>query len=122
MASISGMDLEIEITSNKVLTFHSPSRGRTEEDAVAQATVRSFGAINDVAAVYVDAGPSGMTVWVFVDREQYDDALMDRLLDEEMKVLSCFPDQVVSFKYLPAPGRSQLRDVVGKDARLVFRR
>ena len=122
MASVPGKHWDIGILDDAVVTWRSSVDECTEEESVADSTVRAFSTIKDVAEVYIDTGEDGMTVWVFIDGDEYDDGLMDRLLGEEVGVISRSPDQVMTFRYVPTARHLPHREVVGRDATLVFRR
>jgi hypothetical protein len=55
----------------------------------------------EVNSMYILKFPQVIEVLVFLDQEQYDDGLMDQLLDQEIIILERFPDQLFDFRYLP---------------------
>jgi len=57
--------------------------------------------IDQVQAIYGQDLPEVYNVYVLLNHDRYDEALMDRLLDQEEFVLDLHPDSFLQFYYLP---------------------
>jgi hypothetical protein len=81
----------------------------------------AYGKFDRIQAIYAQKTPEAFNVFVFVNSESYDDALMDRLLDKEIELLKAYPDILFDFKYPPV-AYVQPADYVPSDATLIFHR
>ena len=57
--------------------------------------------IEQIHAIYVQDVPQVYNVFVLLRQDEYDDELMDDLLDREAEILELNPDRLFSFQYLP---------------------
>ncbi len=60
-----------------------------------------FYSIEPVQAVYIQLLPEAHNVLVFLNQKYYDEALMDRLLEQESDLLDQYPEILFNFHYLP---------------------
>jgi hypothetical protein len=83
--------------------------------------VAKYAPVQEVSAIYTDRYLDERLVFVLLSNEQYDDTLMDRLLDKQFEIEDVYPDLVLSFRYIPLLGQAK-RSLVGKQSKLIFER
>lgn len=88
--------------------------------AIEQTIVAEYAAIPQVALIYSDRYLDEHVFTMFITGHQYDDAVMDALLDREMSLLNRFAPRPMTFYYLPYPPHSPRREMVRETARLIF--
>jgi hypothetical protein len=60
-----------------------------------------FKQIPKVATIYLEKSPAELVFFCFLDHDQYDDHMMDQLLDLEWELRKDFPDQIFDIHYMP---------------------
>lgn len=85
-----------------------------------QAVVGEFANVPEVALIYSDRFRSEYTFFVFVRGDQYNDVLMDALLDRELRLVKRFAPLPVTFHYLPYLTGAPRRELIRQEARLIF--
>jgi len=85
-----------------------------------QAVVSEFATLPEVALVYSDRFRSEYTFSVFVRGDQYNDVLMDAMLDRELRLVNRFAPLPIMFHYLPYVPGTLRREMVRQAARLIF--
>jgi len=83
--------------------------------------LRRFVPIQEVDAIYTGRYLDECRITVLLSSEVYDDALMDRLLENEYEIHNTFPHLVLSFTYAPFLGRER-SNFVHPSSRLIFNR
>ncbi len=105
--NVSFVELQTETTSG--YQFH-----------LEQAVVGEYAAVAEVAFIYSDRFRSEYVFTIFIRGEQYNDALMDTLLDHELRLVKRFAPLPLSFHYLPYVPGAVRRELVRQAARLIF--
>ncbi len=88
--------------------------------AIEQAIVAEYATIPQVALIYSDRYLDEHVFMLFIIGNQYDDAVMDALLDREISLLNRFGPRPLTFCYLPYSPHSPRREMVRETARLIF--
>lgn len=57
--------------------------------------------IPEVHQIYLEAADASLVYWIFTNETAYDDALMDRLIDQEITIMKAFPQTLFGFHYIP---------------------
>ena len=57
--------------------------------------------VDRVQAIYVQNLPEVYNVFMFLNQDHYEDDLIDRLLDQEAKILDLYPSILFHFHYFP---------------------
>lgn len=83
--------------------------------------LRRFIPIPEVDAIYTGRYLDECRVTVLLSSEVYDDALMDRLLENEYEIHDTFQHLVLSFTYMPFLGRER-SNFVHPSSKLIFNR
>lgn len=78
-------------------------------DTIEFAIYSRFYDIDQVHAIYVQDLPEVYKVFVTLAQKQYDDELMDTLLDLEAEIMDLYPDQLFHFHYWPLLDEEQPR-------------
>ena len=91
------------------------------ETTVEAEIVAKYAPVQEVSAIYTDRYLDERLVFVLLSNEQYDDTLMDRLLDKQFEIEDVHPDLVLSFRYVPLLGQAK-ESLVGKQSKLIFER
>ncbi len=91
------------------------------EREVKWAIVEKFRNIEKVTAIYIQEYRRELQVIILLGIEEYDDELMDDLLDLEYDLHQEFHDPILSFSYIPRIYANR-RDVVHPKALLIFER
>ncbi len=94
----------------------TPERKRLNEDVVEE-----FEEVPEVVALYTDRFRTENVFTILTSGAEYDDALMEILLDHELALLKRFPTRCLAFHYLPndVAGSHQL---ISSSARKIFNR
>jgi hypothetical protein len=107
--------------------WREPSALRSEAEmpqqqhlAIEQAIVAEYVTIPQVALIYSDRYLEEYVFTLFIIGNQYDDAVMDALLDREMSLLNRFAPKPLTFYYFPYSSNSPRREMVRETARLIF--
>jgi len=79
----------------------------------------AFTDVREVEAIYVERQSGALAITVLLSSQQYDEALMDELLDIEYGVRQTTTDQVLSFRYIPVLGRDR-EEFVSPSAEVLF--
>jgi hypothetical protein len=77
------------------------------EAKLIQEVGRRFKQVSKVASIYLENSYPGMIFFCFLDHDQYDDRLMDQLLDIEWGLYAEFPRQKFDVHYLPLFAKDQ---------------
>lgn len=77
-----------------------PLFSNAAESAEQSILMRCLG-VDQVQAIYIQSLPRVINVWVLLQQDRYDDALMDSLLDLEGEILDQYPDHLFEFHYMP---------------------
>ena len=86
-------------------------------------TVARFSAIPQVAYIFMDVIQSAPLLSVFVEGEQYDDAVMDQLLDVESAIQDQFAASLhLTFSYVPYTLNRNPRPALRDSAQCIFER
>jgi hypothetical protein len=88
--------------------------------AIEQAVVGEYAPIPQVALIYSDRYLDEHVFTLFVTGNQYDDAVMDALLDREIAILKRFAQVPLTFHYIPYSQSALRREMVRETARLIF--
>jgi len=91
------------------------------ETALEAEIVAKYAPMPEVSAIYTDRYLDERLVFVLLSNEQYDEPLMDRLLDKQFEIEDVHPDLVLSFRYIPLLGQAK-ESLVGKQSKLIFER
>jgi hypothetical protein len=83
--------------------------------------VAKYVPIQGVSAIYTDRYQDERLIFVLLSTEQYDDALMDRLLDKQFEIEDVHPDLALYFRYMPLLGQAK-ESLVGRQSKLIFER
>lgn len=83
--------------------------------------VAKYAPVQEVSAIYTDRYLDERLVFVLLSNEQYDDTLMDRLLDKQFEIEDVHPNLVLSFRYMPLLGQAK-KSLVSKQSKLIFER
>ena len=87
---------------------------------VEQAVLGEFAAVPEVALIYSDRFRAEHLFTLFVQGDEYDDALMDRLLDRELRLIKRFASRPMMFHYLPHVPNGSRHELMRETARLIF--
>ena len=79
-----------------------------------------FATVPEVALIYSDRFRLEYTFSVFVRGDQYNDVLMDAMLDRELRLVNRFAPLPIMFHYLPYVPGTLRREMVRQAARLIF--
>jgi len=82
---------------------------------------RKFSKIKKVKSIYVQRYREEIQILVLLSTNQYDDDLMDTLLDIEYDIRKMFPEIVFEFFYPPA-GISEKKDFIHPQAECIYMR
>lgn len=85
-----------------------------------QAVVGEFATVPEVALIYSDRFRSEYTFSVFVRGDQYNDVLMDAVLDRELRLVKRFAPLPIMFHYLPYVPGTFHRELIRQAAKLIF--
>jgi hypothetical protein len=86
-------------------------------------TVARFSAIPQVAYIFFDVIQAAPLFSIFVEGEQYDDAVMDQLLDVESAIQDQFATLLpLAFNYLPCTLNRNPRQALRDSAHCIFDR
>ncbi len=88
--------------------------------AAEQRAVVEFGVVQEVAQIYSDQIKAEQVFIVFVRGDKYNDALMDRLLDRELRLLNNFQLHPITVHYFPYKTETSNRSLVRESAKLIF--
>ena len=66
-----------------------------------QSILIRYQGVDQVQAIYIQRLPTVSNVFVLLQQDRYDDALMDSLLDLEGEILDQYPDRLFEFHYMP---------------------
>ncbi len=108
------------------IASHESSAWRAEVDIsqqqllVEQAVVAEYAAIPEVALIYSDRYLDEHVFTLYITGDQYDDAVMDLLLDREIGLLKRFASKPLTFHYLPYTSSSTRREMIRETAKLIF--
>lgn len=94
-----------------------PEEPEISTEEIQLVVVGKFAPIEAVAAVYFDWKLEALSFKILLDRDRYDNQLMDELLDREIEVLESFPEKVFDFSYLPTGSKEYF---VSPQSRLVY--
>ena len=106
---------------HECIGFESALRQVDVETTVEAEIVAKYAPVQEVSAIYTDRYLDERLVFVLLSNEQYDDTLMDRLLDKQFEIEDVHPDLVLSFRYVPLLGQAK-ESLVGKQSKLIFER
>lgn len=81
-----------------------------------------FYVIDQVHAIYVQDLPEVYKVFVILAQKQYDDELMDTLLDLEAEIMDLYPDRLFHFHYWPLLDAEQPRLVARNAVQILSRK
>jgi hypothetical protein len=85
-----------------------------------QQAVIEFGAVSEVALIYSDSFKAEQMFMVFVKGDQYNDALMDKLLDRELQLLDALQSRPIAVHYFPYTAETSPRSLIRESAKLIF--
>ena len=85
-----------------------------------QQAVIEFGAVSEVALIYSDSFKAEQMFMVFVKGDQYNDALMDKLLDRELRLLDAFQSRPIAVHYFPDTPETSPHSLIRESAKLIF--
>jgi len=85
-----------------------------------QAVVSEFGAVPEVSLIYSDHFRAERIFTIFVEGDQYDDNLMDHLLDRELRLVKRFSPRPITFHYQPYIPSASHRELIRESAQLIF--
>lgn len=80
----------------------------------------AFSDMPAVEAIYTENFPGKVEITILISGEQYNETLMDELLDIEYNIHNDIPDIFLSFRYLPQLNRKP-EECISPSARLVFK-
>lgn len=83
-------------------------------------TAEAFAAVPRVMFIYHHLACMTDTFSIFTEGDQYDDSLMDELLDVEWELIKEFPE--AAFNYIPAIGGEIPSGCIRKYARCIYER
>ncbi len=103
-------------------TLTAPTEETSSEQQLQleQAVVSEFGAIPEVALIYSDCFRAERIFTIFLEGDQYDDELMDRLLDRELRLVKRFSPRLITFHYQPYISGASRRELIRESAQLIF--
>ena len=85
-----------------------------------QQAVIEFGAVSKVALIYSDSFKAEQMFMVFVKGDQYNDALMDKLLDRELRLLDALQSRPIVVHYFPYTAETLPHSLIRESAKLIF--
>lgn len=89
---------------------------------VKRAVAARFSAVPQVTYIFCDIFQSAPVFSVFVEGEQYDDAVMDQLLNVELDLHQQFAQVRLTFNYVPHSGGADPRHTIRDTAQCLFER
>lgn len=102
------------------LTAPAEERALEQQIQLEQAVVSEFGAIPEVALIYSDRFRAERIFTIFMEGDQYDDDLMDHLLDREVRLVKRFSARLITFHYQPYIPGAPRRELIRESAHLIF--
>jgi len=93
---------------------------RKQQLVIEQAVVAEYATVPEVALIYSDRYLDEHVFTLFITGNQYDDTVMDVLLDREIDLLKRFVPKPLTFHYFPYSSRSPRREMIRETANLIF--
>ncbi len=87
---------------------------------IEQEAIREFGPIPEVCLIYSDHFRSEYVLSVLLHGDKYNDALMDILLDRELRLMNRFASRPITLQYLPYVPSPSRNGLVRETAKLIF--
>lgn len=113
--------MEFYIPSTIIPTVeHAKNPQELEQSALSTISTK-FSKIEKVKSIYVQRYREEFQIHVLLSINQYDDDLMDTLLDIEYDIRKMFPEMVFEFFYPPA-GISEKKDFIHPQAECIYMR
>lgn len=75
----------------------------------------------EVKAIYIDEYLDEKNITILLSIKQYDDKLMEALIQKELDISKIFPDVVATYNYLPDLIDNK-ESIIGEKAKLIFER
>ncbi len=85
-----------------------------------QQAVIEFGTVSEVALVYSDHFKAEQIFTIFVKGDHYNDALMDKLLDRELRLLDALQSRPIAVHYFPFTAETSTHSLIRESAKLIF--
>ncbi len=98
-----------------------PQEKADERELLFLEAAKRFKQFPQVKAIYIQECREDLFIYGLLDIKEYDDDLMDSLLDEEYEIRQQFKDFILSFFYPPI-GDTDRKDVVHPASRCIFSR
>ncbi len=93
-----------------------------EQAVISEQVVAAFAAIPEVQAIYMAPDDGIFRFWVFSNETVYDDALMSRLIDQELALSSLHPNVHLIFYFTPLMLCPDPQEIVPGRAMTVYQR
>ena len=68
---------------------------------IQEEVVKRYASIPEVQQIYLEVADDSLVYWIFTNEAAYDDALMDRLIEQEIAIMKAFPQTLFGFHYIP---------------------
>lgn len=113
---------QIEILKKMMLSYSENEFDPTQlEQEMFLAIASEYSKINEVRSIYVQKYREEIQIYILLSIDQYNNTLMDRLLDIEYEIRKNYIDIVFEFFYPPA-GLSKKEDFIHPKALCIFAR
>lgn len=80
-----------------------------------------YKSIPEVKAIYIDEYLDEKNITILISVKQYDDKLMETLIQKELDISKVLPDVVTTYNYIPDIIDDK-ESIIGKKAKLIFER
>ena len=95
---------------------------KQQVDAISDEVVKRYAAIPEVQQIYLEVADNALVYWIFTNEAVYDDALMDRLIDQEIAIMKTFPRTLFDFHYIPLLSCPEPRDCISWLSQPIYKR
>jgi hypothetical protein len=82
--------------------------------------VLTYGNFDEVKAIYVDEYLEEKKITILLDIKEYDDNLIESLIEKELEIFNIYPDIIATFNYIPVLIDTDHTHIVGKNSRLIY--
>lgn len=68
---------------------------------ISDEVVARYATVPEVQQIFQEVADDSVTYWIFINKEAYNNGLMDRLIGKEIEIMDMFPDILFGFHYIP---------------------
>lgn len=99
----------------------NPDIQEKTEDYFETLVVVKYKYIPEVKAIYIDEYLDEKNVTIFLSVKQYDDKLLETLIQKEIDISKIFPDIIANYNYIPDLIEDR-KSIIGEKTKLIFER